>query len=98
MSLGCDIPALLLLLEKSWGQSTMLLRSGPMVQSALAHGTSLDHPSVAESLQQPSAAPLRNFSKDLDFVLEAAAANDLVLPSTTCARATVRKASVEARN
>ena len=60
-----ELPPLLALLERSWGNSTMLQRSGALV--AAAEGAD----DATAALFAPSAAPLRNFAKDLDFVLEA---------------------------
>ena len=68
--LGIDTPEavsqLLALLGKSWGNSTMLQRTGGLVQGALG----ADGPAEA-ALAAPAAAPLRNFAKDLDFILQA---------------------------
>ena len=63
------------------------------MEAALSHGDSLAHPEVQAALHQTSAAPLRNFAKDLDYVLEAAAQSDLQLSATTSAREAVRAAT-----
>ena len=63
------------------------------MQAALSHGDSLAHPDVQEALHQSSAAPLRNFAKDLDYVLEAAAQSELQLSAATSAREAVRAAT-----
>ncbi|KAH8055149.1 3-hydroxyisobutyrate dehydrogenase [Aureococcus anophagefferens] len=62
--------------------STMLARSGGILRSR----------GDAESLKfEVSAAPLRNFAKDLDLVLDAGAACRVALPSAALARGTVAR-------
>ena len=81
-ALGCDLEALLPLLDVAWAQSTMLARSGGILRTR----------GDAESLKfEVSAAPLRNFAKDLDLVLDAGAACRLALPSAALARGTVAR-------
>jgi len=75
-----SLDGLLKLLERSWGNSTMLQRTGGIFRAALANGTALD---------ADAAAPLRNFAKDLDFVLAAAGDAGLDLAVTRAARAAV---------
>ncbi|KAH8092841.1 3-hydroxyisobutyrate dehydrogenase [Aureococcus anophagefferens] len=80
--LGCDLETLLPLLDVAWAQSTMLARSGGILRSR----------GDAESLKfEVSAAPLRNFAKDLDLVLDAGAACRVALPSAALARGTVAR-------
>ena len=55
---------LIALLSKAWGNSTMLQRSGGLVSAALSQ------PDPEAALRAAAAAPLRNFAKDLDFVLQ----------------------------
>lgn len=84
---GMDTPeslgALMQLLERSWGNSTMLQRTGGIVREALSKGA---------ALEVDAAAPLRNFAKDLDFVLAAAGDAGLNLAATQAARAVVWRA------
>ena len=84
---AADIAPLLQLLERSWGNSTMLQRTGGIVQAALASSDTR----TALSVDAP--APLRNFAKDLDFVLSAATSAGLSLPSTRAARDAVSRAA-----
>ena len=77
-----DTPALLALLQRSWGHSTMLARSGGLVLvAAEANGGGGE-----AELEAPSAAPLRNFAKDLDFALRAAEGAGLALPAAIATR------------
>merc|ERR1719247_3693641 len=66
----------------------MLQRAGGIVANAVRRGGG-----AAAALAAPSAAPLRNFAKDLDFVLAAAASAKLQLPTATAARQAVRRAT-----
>ena len=83
-ALGCDLAKLLPLLEVAWAQSTMLSRSGAIVAAC---------GDVQGLKMEASAAPLRNFAKDLDLVLAAAEAAKLRLPSAAVARASVARAT-----
>jgi len=62
----------------------MLQRTGAIFQTAV------EQEDFVKALGEPSAAPLRNFSKDLDFVLEEAERANLKLPSTLASRKAVR--------
>ena len=64
----------------------MLQRSGGIVSAALSQ------PDPAAALRADAAAPLRNFAKDLDYVLQAAKGVGLSLPASAAARAAVRRA------
>lgn len=83
---------LLALLERSWGNSTMLQRTGGIFGAASGAAD------PATALLAPAAAPLRNFAKDLDFVLHEAAAARLALPATAAARAAVSRAAALGRD
>lgn len=95
-AMGLDSPEamgrLLELLERSWGNSLMLQRTGGLVREALGAAD------VPAALAAPAAAPLRNFAKDLDFVLLAAASANLRLPSTRAARDAVSYAAALGRD
>ena len=95
-ALGIDSPAqvdeMLSLLGKAWGNSTMLQRSGRIVSAALGEAD----PEAA--LRATAAAPLRNFAKDLDFVLQAAHGVGLQLPASSAARTAVRRAEGHAHD
>ena len=60
-------------------------------------GEALDAPDATAALTAPAAAPLRNFAKDLDFVLQAAAGSGLLLPATAAARADQARGDVRRR-
>jgi len=121
LRLGLDEPlkmqTLLDLLGRSWGNSAMLQRTGALVLGAMAKasaasgdvgpGTLAYDAALKQALAVDSMAPLRNFSKDLDFVLAAAAATTttvgegaagrqrrrgLELSATGAARRAVRRA------
>ena len=66
ISSPAELAPLLALLERSWGNSTMLQRTGGILAEALAAAD------VRAALSADAPAPLRNFAKDLDFVLGAA--------------------------
>ena len=89
---GLDDPAslkaLLALLERSWGNSTMLQRTGGLVKDALAAPAA-----TRDALAAPAMAPMRNFAKDVDFVLLAAKGAGLTLPATRAARDAVSRAA-----
>lgn len=88
MGMGAEeLTALLQLLERSWGNSTMLQRTGNLVAEALKA------PDARAALSAPAMAPLRNFAKDLDFVLAAASDASLSMPSTRTARDAVHTAA-----
>jgi len=63
-ALGCDLTKLSELLSQSWGHSTMFAR---VATTAIPFAESL-----APLLEHKSAAPLRNFVKDVSLVREAA--------------------------
>ena len=56
-------------------------------------GAAIDAADPNAALLMPAAAPLRNFAKDLDYVLAEAATARLRLPTTAAARAAVSKAA-----
>ena len=66
-ALGCDLEQLLPLLDGAWAASTMLARSGARRLGA----------DPARLAFESSAAPLRNFAKDLALVRDAAAGRGL---------------------
>merc|ERR1719424_676678 len=78
---------LLALLERSWGNSTMVQRTGGIF------GAAIDAAEPTAALLTPAAAPLRNFAKDLDYVLAEAATAHLRLPATAAARTAVSRAA-----
>lgn len=82
-----SLRTLLSTLETSWGNSTMLQRSGGIVAEALDGSKD-----PVEALAVISKAPLRNFAKDLDFVLAAADEAGLHLPTAVAARSVVSRA------
>ena len=88
MGMGAaDLQPLLQLLERSWGNSTMLQRTGGIMTEALATAD------VRAALSADAPAPLRNFAKDLDFVLSAAQGVGLSMPATRAARDAVYRAA-----
>ncbi len=95
-AMGLDSPAaleaLLALLDRSWGNSLMLQRTGGIVKDALGAAD------AGAALAAPAAAPLRNFAKDLDFVLLAASSAGLTLPATRAARDAVSYATAISRD
>ena len=70
-----------------WGNSTMVQRTGGIF------GAAIDAAEPTAELLMPAAAPLRNFAKDLDYVLAEAATAHLRLPATAAARAAVSRAA-----
>ena len=74
-ALGCDLEQLLPLLDGAWAASTMLARSGARRLGA----------DPARLAFESSAAPLRNFAKDLALVRDAAAGRGLDLPAVRVA-------------
>eukprot|EP00968_Pinguiococcus_pyrenoidosus_P019700 scaffold2173_cov250-Pinguiococcus_pyrenoidosus.AAC.2 len=84
--LGCDVATLMEVLQRCWGNSTMLQRSGGIYTDCMLH----EDPSVA--FLAKSRAPLRNFEKDLMFVDAAASRKGLPLPTTDAAKDAVSRA------
>ena len=82
-ALGCDLEQLLPLLDGAWAASTMLARSGARRLGA----------DPARLAFESSAAPLRNFAKDLALVRDAAAGRGLDLPAVRVAAETVAAAA-----
>lgn len=82
-ALGCDLEQLLPLLDGAWAASTMLTRSGARRLGA----------DPARLAFESSAAPLRNFAKDLALVRDAAAGRGLDLPAVRVAAETVAAAA-----
>lgn len=82
-ALGCDLETLLPLLNGAWASSTMLARSGARLLET----------DPAQLAFEASAAPLRNFVKDLKLIQDAAAGCGLALPAVDVAAATVAQAS-----
>jgi hypothetical protein len=65
----------------------MVQRTGGIFSAAV------DAAEPTAALLTPAAAPLRNFAKDLDYVLAEAATAHLRLPATAAARAAVSRAA-----
>lgn len=91
-----DVRPLLELLDRSWGNSVMLQRSGGLLLEAQQQQKQLD--GVADSdgpfaaiAHMPSGAPVRNLVKDMDLIK--AAAKDLPLSSMRAAHATYHAAA-----
>ena len=82
-ALGCDLEKLLPLLDGAGAASTMLTRSGARRLGA----------DPARLAFESSAAPLRNFAKDLALVRDAAAGRGLDLPAVRVAAETVAAAA-----
>ncbi|KAM3569975.1 hypothetical protein VYU27_007945 [Nannochloropsis oceanica] len=97
-----DTAALLHLLSKSWGNSTMLQRSGALLQQAEQQDTLREggsergssSPSPFSSLST-SGAPLRNFLKDFSMIEEAGREGGLELPLTAETAAQFRRGKEE---
>jgi hypothetical protein len=76
---------LLGLLNTAWGNSTMLQRSGGIITDAMKTAD------ANAELRKDSAAPLRNFAKDLDLVLATGRTEGLQLKAAQAARDMVAK-------
>lgn len=91
-SLGCDLAELTKLLEKAWGQSTMLSRSANQLLPLLRESDeNVDDRAYAKLLDTGSAAPLRNFVKDVALVLQAADRARVDVPSARVAQRTLER-------
>lgn len=91
-ALGCDLDALSALLRSAWGQSTMLGRAAAQVVAVPAAACPGDDARpFAALLDVESQAPLRNFVKDVDLVLSAAAEARVATPSAERARRTLER-------
>ncbi|KAJ8602417.1 hypothetical protein CTAYLR_001217 [Chrysophaeum taylorii] len=86
-ALGCDLAQLSGILERAWGRSTMLSRASGQLVEAPEAGRFGDRRAFASLLDVASAAPLRNFVKDVALVREAAAAACVRVPSADVAAA-----------
>lgn len=101
-ALGCDLAKLRSLLETAWGQSTMLSRCADQLLSAAT--AALDEESLgsdarpfASLLEASSAAPLRNFVKDVGLIEAAASTARIGSPSAATARRTLQRCAAIGR-